>query len=264
MDIFRKISETIESGQSAVVVTITATGGGSPGKTGFKLLVTDDGPVAGTVGGGAIENLAIEEAKECLRKGVSKTMSVDLSKIDMECGGRTDLFFEYLAGRKGFILFGGGHVGRALTAVLRLLDFEVHVYDNRPEAVEHLSDTEGVHPVLGDYSDISPMKKALTGADYCFIATHGHEFDQAVLQQVLETGKNFRYVGLIGSARKVKVALKNIEKAGVPIPEFVYSPVGLDLGGDTAAEIAVSIAAEVIAVTCGAKAYHMRERLKKV
>lgn len=264
MDMFRRISETIASGRSAVVVTITDTAGGSPGKRGFKLLVTAEGPEAGTVGGGAIENLAIEEAKECLRKGVSKSMSVDLSGIDMECGGKTNLFFEYLPGQKSFVLFGGGHVGRALAGVLRTLDYQVHVFDNRPEAVEQLSGLEGVHPVLGDYTDIAPVREILTASEYCFIATHGHEFDTTVLRQVIETGKDFRYVGLIGSARKVKVALKRLEEKGVAIPGFVYSPVGLDIGGDSAAEIALSIAAEVLAVSYGKEAPHMRERLKKV
>ena len=112
MDIFKEISACIESGHNAVLVTITGTAGGSPGKTGFKLLITEDGRSIGTVGGGAIENLAFKEAKECLLEGTSKSMSVDLSKIDMECGGKTDLFFEFIPGRRNFVLFGGGHVGR--------------------------------------------------------------------------------------------------------------------------------------------------------
>ncbi|MBN2051670.1 MAG: XdhC family protein [Spirochaetales bacterium] len=264
MDIFKEISEIREQGSSLVVVTITGVSGGSPGKTGFKLLVTEDGRISGTVGGGAIENLAIEEARECLRRGESKARSVDLTTIDMECGGRTDLFFEYLAGARVFTLFGGGHVGRALSQVLHLLGYDVHVYDNRPEALEELSALPGVHGYLVDYQDISPVRDILLRSEYCFIATHGHEFDYTVLHQVLATKKPFRYVGLIGSARKVKVTLQKIGETGLSIPDFVYSPVGLDLGGDSAAEIAVSIAAEVQAVEHGVKAYHMRERLKKV
>ncbi len=263
MDIFRKINELIESGKSGVVVTVTGAAGSSPGKTGFKLLLTEDGFHTGTVGGGAIEHLALEEAKKCLRAGASKSMSVDLSEIDMECGGRTDLFFEYIKGVRNFTLFGGGHVGRALAEILHMLEYNVHVFDNRQESIDQLSGLEGIHPVLGDYSDISPVSRTLTASDYCFIATHGHAFDYTVLKQVLETGKEFRYVGLIGSAKKVKVTLDKIAESGINVPDFVYSPVGLDIGGDSAAEIAVSIAAEVIAVNNGAMAPHMRNRLRK-
>lgn len=264
MEIFKEISACIESGLNAVVVTITDTTGGSPGKTGFKLLITEDGRSFGTVGGGAVENLAFEEAKKCLREGASKSMSVDLSEIDMECGGKTDLFFEFIPGRRNFVLFGGGHVGRALTEILLALGYEVHVFDNRPEAVELLSGRQGIHAVLGDYNDVTPIMETLKGAGYCFIATHGHEFDYSVLRQVLADGGDFKYLGLIGSARKVKITLRKITESGIEIPDFLYSPVGLNIGGDSAAEIAVSIAAEVIAVTRNAKVPHMRERLKNV
>jgi xanthine dehydrogenase accessory factor len=160
------------------------------------------------------------------------------------------------------VLFGGGHIGRALAPILETLGFRVTVYDPRPEVAELLPQTETRTILRGEYSDLSPVLSVLAGCDFCFIATHGHEHDYLVLKQVLEAREEYRYLGLIGSRSKIRSTLKRLHADGLERPAFLYAPVGLAIGGNTPAEIAVGIAAEILAVRSGASAPHMRDRLE--
>ena len=217
----------------------------------------------GTVGGGAIEHRAIEEARKLLRERKNLLLPVKLKDEGMQCGGSMTLFFEYIEGKKEFVLFGGGHVGRALAAILTMIGFHVTILDMRSEVKELLAEKENIDVVLGDYEDISVLKEILERTDYTFIATHGHQYDGIILKQLLELKKDFTYLGLIGSKTKVKTLFGKLEKEGLKIPDYVYAPVGIRIGGDSAEEIAVSIAAEVIAVKYGVNAEHMRDTLRK-
>jgi xanthine dehydrogenase accessory factor len=161
------------------------------------------------------------------------------------------------------MLFGGGHIGRALTPILEALGFRVTVFDSRPEVLDLLGGNEERTIITGDYADIGSAVETLRSCEFCFIATHGHLHDFQVLKQVLQAKDEYRYVGLIGSRSKIRTTLEKLSAAGLRAPEYLYAPVGLKIGGDTAAEIAISIAAEVVAVVHGAEAAHMRSILVK-
>lgn len=253
----------INSGGRGVLISVTNASSGSPARTGFKLLLTEEGGLFGTVGGGNLEQRAINEAKEALRKGHSRAVKYDLAEIGMKCGGEVSLFMDYISAKTPFVLFGGGHVAQSLAPILEILDYEVTVFDNRPEIIEKHAKIEGRKAFLGDYKDISPMAEVLKQGKACFIASHGHLFDQMVLKQVLALGIDFFYLGLIGSRNKVKETIKAVEAEGLSIPGSFYSPVGIALGGDTASEIAVAVSAEILAVKYNKPVPHMRERLKE-
>jgi len=257
MNIFSKCDHVLASGINAVLATIIDASAGTPGKPGFKLLVTANGELFGTVGGGALENRAIEEARRVLETGRSRVFHFNMADLGMECGGSADLLIEFLEAVSPFVLFGGGHIGRALCPILQSIGFTVTVYDARTEITGYFKE-KGAQVVPGDYNDINSHAGVIRSADYCIIATHGHEHDYEVLRQLLLTGKSFRYIGLIGSKRKVEVTVKRLEDEGVSIPPYVYTPIGLKTGAVTAGEIAVSIAAEVVAVKNNYKADHMR------
>ena len=263
MNIYTQINEIIEAGGKGVLITVTDASSGSPAKTGFKLLLTQTGLLFGTVGGGNLERLAVEEAKKVLQSGVSKSLQYDLQAIGMKCGGGVSLFIDYFSAKTPFVLFGGGHVGQALAPVLELLGYSVTVFDNRPEIIELHGRVENRKALLGDYNDISPVKAELEQGRNCFIASQGHTYDQTVLKQVLALGFDFNYLAMIGSSSKVRSTIERMEKEGLSIPESFYSPAGLTLGGDTAAEIAVSIGAEILAVKYKKDVPHMREKLKE-
>jgi len=261
MDVLKKITELSDKGIPFVLATITKAGGSSPAKPGFRLAVSGRTAQWGTIGGGALEKTVIDEAIEILegRKllPAAEVRSLDLSEIGMQCGGNVELMIEYFGNRKSFILFGGGHIGRALAPIMEILDYSVTVYDNRDEVRSLINSTDR-DVRIDDYGNISRVAELLSGSGGCFIATHGHEWDEAILRQVLTISPGLPYIGMIGSKVKVKTILKTLKSEGLALPPGLYTPVGLKIGGDTAAEIAISIAAEIVTVNNGRDARHMR------
>ncbi len=249
MDIFRTCIEWQEQGKDFVLVTVTETEGSGPGRRGFKLLVSEEGELTGTVGGGALEYNTVEKAKEILaERKVSEYHTFDLAEIGMSCGGRTGLFFEYRPSKKQFVLFGGGHIGRAITPVLESLGYQVTIFDSRESVKEFANPDTGRQVIINPYGDISPDKDRVLSAGRCLIFTHGHDGDFDVLRQLLRLPGDFTYIGMIGSKRKVKTLFDRLKKEDIEVPQYVYAPVGLNICGNTPAEIAVAIAAEIIAV----------------
>lgn len=149
--------------------------------------------------------------------------------------------------RAGMVyVFGAGHVSRALVPVLKSVDFAVTVYDPRPELAgrEHFPDADEI--ILGDFADAGERLN-ITADDYVVIMTPGHQADREVLAQALRTPA--AYVGCIGSRRKIETTKAYLAAQGLPSEAWdrVHAPIGLPIGGETPAEIAVSIAAEMIA-----------------
>ncbi len=147
-------------------------------------------------------------------------------------------------------IFGGGHIGQALAPVLLAVDFPCIVLDDREEYLKPAlfggAETRRIDP-----SDISDVLKELTEYDYICIMTRGHKDDMLVQKQVMRSP--VRYIGVIGSARKQRAVKEQILALGYDESEFekVVSPIGLDIGADSPAEIAVSIAAQLIMVRAG-------------
>ncbi len=258
MDILRRCSEILESGQSACLVTVLKATSGSPGKPGFKLVLAEDGSLEGSVGGGTLEHRAIEEAQQALERRENQLLQLDLGQLGMLCGGEVTLIVEYLQPGKRFALFGGGHIGRALCPILESLGFRVTIWDSRQEVGEALGGESDRTIIVRDYSDFANAKETLVTADYCFIATHAHQHDYAVLKALLTFSRNYRYIGLIGSQREITTSFRRLVAEGLTIPDCLYAPVGLSIGAKTASEIAVSIAAEIVAVMKDHPVEHMR------
>lgn len=154
-------------------------------------------------------------------------------------------YYEPLVRAGRVFIFGGGHVGQALVPVLASVDFRVTVYDKRKElaTAEHFPMAENV--IFGDYEHIFD-KITLKPSDYVVIMTPGHESDYALLEQVLRCETT--YVGCIGSRHKIARTQELLRQAGIPEERIksVHSPIGLPIGAQTPAEIAVCIAAEMI------------------
>lgn len=140
-------------------------------------------------------------------------------------------------------LFGGGHVGQALVPVLASVDFRVTVYDNRKELANGNFFPQAEEVIYGNYKQISVT---LTENDYVVIMTPGHQGDFDVLKQVLR--HKLRYVGCIGSRHKIARTQELLRQAGISeeVIASVHAPIGLPILAQTPAEIAISIAAEMI------------------
>lgn len=247
MSFYEKCAELIAARKNAAAVTVVRVSKGAPCRVGFKLVYSEDEELYGTVGGGALEYQAIGEAKRTLKDKQSRLISMNLKELGMQCGGMVEIFVEYLQAQEQFLIFGGGHIGKALTPILESLGFRVIVFDNRKEVGEEfcrpLSQKTTREVIIGEYGDISSV---IGSSGYCFIATHAHEYDYIVLKQLLTHSLEYEYMGVIGSKKKITAMAHRLAEEGIAIPDFLYAPVGLDLGGESPVEIAVSVAAEIV------------------
>lgn len=148
-------------------------------------------------------------------------------------------------------LFGGGHVARELARILSLTDFRVVVWDDRANAARRESFPDAAAVLCGPYEDAMAGLPPIAADDYVVVMTHGHEADCAVLAQALRTPA--KYIGCIGSRKKAAAVREMLISAGFSEVDTsrIHSPIGLPIGGDTPAEIAVSAAAQLIACRSG-------------
>ena len=149
-------------------------------------------------------------------------------------------------------LFGGGHVSQALVPVLASVGFRPVVFDDRPEFADPalFPGAEGV--LCGDFTRLTE-RVTVTADDYVVIMTRGHQADYEVLTQVLRSGA--KYLGCIGSRRKLALCRERLLECGFTEAEYsrLHAPIGLAIGAQTPEEIAVSVAAEMIAVRAGVR-----------
>ena len=223
-----------------------------------KMLVRQDGSIAGTVGGGAAEAAVIREALEVIAVGKPRMINYKLHEnphldLGMVCGGTLDVFIEPIVPAAVAYLFGAGHVGLLTAQVARLARFEVEVIDDRPEFAnnERFPGARAIHagPWEESFAALRP-----NASSFIFIATRGHLLDSQVLRWAVETPAS--YIGMIGSKRKVVTTAERMKADGVSEEQLrrVHAPVGLAIGANTPEEIAVAVVAEMIAHLRQAKA----------
>ena len=166
--------------------------------------------------------------------------------IGTECGGNVDIFLEVTGNPDHLVILGGGHIGLALYKMARVLDFRVTVVDDREEFSRQERFPESI--VVQSNFDDPAVQELITPDSFVVILTHGHLHDAEALKNSL--GTSSQYVGMIGSRRKVRAVKEQLAKEGVSQEalDAVYTPVGLDIGAETPAEIAVAILAEMINV----------------
>lgn len=158
--------------------------------------------------------------------------------------GRVELFIQQVAPPDSLLILGAGHVAQALVAVAGQLDFEVTVIDDRADFANPAK-LPGAR-VICDSFDKALQQYSINGSTYIVIVTRGHRYDAECLRQVV--GSPAAYIGMIGSRRRTRLLFQQLEEEGYPREELlrVKTPIGLDIGGETPGEIAVSIMAEVI------------------
>jgi xanthine dehydrogenase accessory factor len=162
--------------------------------------------------------------------------------------------------RPRLLIVGGGHIGKAVAELASGLEFDIWVLDDRPEFVDQRRFPQAERRLCGDMDAVLPGVD-ITAETYCLIVTRGHQHDEDALCQL--AGRGARYVGMIGSQRKIKLVFENLLRRGVPREalEDVYAPVGIDIGSQSVPEIAVSICAELIAHrNCGGRVPGRRGR----
>ena len=251
MDIYEEIVRLRQEGRKCALATIVNSQGSIPSFDCAKMLVRDDGSIVGTIGGGA-EFEVIQAAREVIETEKPAMVSFNLNKrpgIDagMVCGGSLDIYVEPIVVAPHVYIFGAGHVGLSTYRAARLAGFEVSIVDERPEFANRERFPEAAEIVVADYEAAAARLKPSANA-YILIFTPGHQTDMRVLRWAVTTPA--RYVGMMGSKRKVTGIFHELQKEGIPAERFerVHAPIGLDIGAQPPEEIAISVVAEMIAI----------------
>lgn len=252
--IFAQLADLQNTGVPAALAIVIRTEGSAPRKPGTKMIVFGDGKLAGTLGGGDLENKVIQESLEVIAKGspkiVSFTLDREKGKLDMMCGGTVEIYIEPLLPPEKLIIFGAGHITRVLAPMMKRIGFHVTVVDDSPDFLkkEYFPDIDDVH--IEDMELFAGSVSSDPQA-YIIVLSRGFSRDKAILGQLLK--KEFRYIGMIGSQRKLENIVRTLQAEGIPKEAFstLKSPVGLDIGAETPEEVAISIAGEVLAIKKG-------------
>ena len=269
MDIFDEIAKLKHEGKRGALATIVNVRGSIPSVMAAKMLIRDDGSIAGTVGGGCVESDVRKGAIEVMRDGKPRTFNFNLDQQPDDdngvvCGGSLQVFVEPVVPAPRLYIFGAGHVGLAVYKIATLVGFETVVSDDREQYAnrERFPDAREIH--AGDIDEI--MSSVSPGdSSYIVIVTRGHRYDLRVLRWAL--GTPAFYIGMIGSGRKVLAIYQQLESEGVAPESFsrVFAPIGLDIQAATPEEIAVSVVAELIARRrgCEIELPHSRNRIRE-
>ncbi len=251
MDLFEEIVKMRRGGQRGALATIVHTNGSIPSYESSRMLVREDGSIAGTIGGGCVEAEVWAAAKEVLQKEAPRKMVFHLNNEasydnGLICGGTLEVFVEPILPQPVVYLFGGGHVSMAVAKAAHTAGFGIGVVDDR-EAFANKERFPMAHEVFTSFEDAFEKIRP-TAASYLVIVTRGHKEDMRVLAWAVRT--EARYIGMIGSKRKVLSVYKALVHEGYKPEEFepVYAPMGLEIGALSPEEIAVSIVAELVAV----------------
>jgi xanthine dehydrogenase accessory factor len=253
-DLFETIANLKKSGEPSALVIIVKAKGSTPRRAGAKMVVLKDGKTIGTMGGGDLEKRVIEEALEAIRRSEPKIASFTLDrekgKLDMMCGGELEVYIEPILPDDKVIIFGAGHITRSLAPMLQRSGFLVSVIDDSLDLLQKNKFPEIENLSLADM-EVTARQLPSDPNAYIVLLSRGFSRDEAILRQLIQ--KEFKYIGMIGSMKKIKAMEENLRKQGVPKEAFskLRAPIGLDIGGETPEEIAISIAAEIIAVKKG-------------
>lgn len=247
-NIYRKLSQIGKDEREAALCVIVKSSGSTPRKAGAKMIVYDDGTIAGSIGGNSLEKKTIEHALEIIREKKPGLYEYNLvNDLGMCCGGSVMVYIEPLIKTKQLFIFGAGHVGKALAEFAVKTDFDVTLIDDREEMFDKISDEE-----IKKIKTFSPSvieKPSTTKNTFIVIVTYNHSLDRQILKICLK--KNFGYLGMMGSKRKIlmtKRILLGDENIHEEDLSKVDMPVGIDIHAHTPEEIAVSILAKLIQV----------------
>jgi xanthine dehydrogenase accessory factor len=275
---FRELTEELEKRGRLALATVLETRGSGPSRIGRRFLIFEDGTFRGTIGGGPFEALVVADAGALFREDRASHPRGELDPVrllkwydffereiesgelreptNMICGGSARVSIELLKASPSLVILGGGHVGTALARLARDLGYDITVGDDREEYVRRERFPPGVKAVRTTRNYELPATALSPGRDrYVAVVSRCWETDLAALRPwLVPAAPAARYLGLIGSARKVRGVLERLSAEGVPHEKLseIRGPIGLSIGAVTPEEIAVSILAEVTAVRRGA------------
>lgn len=260
--VFRAALDLMASGEPAALATVIRVSGSTPQQPGARILLTRGGSIVGTVGGGRIEQVVLEQLSEVLASGHTKVVKHHLTRqLGMCCGGEMELFLEPLSSTQRLYFFGAGHIALPTARLAKEAGFAVTIIDEREELNTPERFPDAVRLTLDPEHAI---ERELTwgSGSFVVICTHDHNLDMDLLRRCARQKQS--YLGLVGSRRKVTRLVDQIQQREPDLDlSRVRGPVGLDIGAVSPAEIGISIVSEMIAVLRGGTGQPMSNQPRK-
>jgi xanthine dehydrogenase accessory factor len=256
--IYELLLDAFQAGEACALATVAKVTGSAPRETGAKMVIYQDGRSAGTIGGGKFESLVIAEAVRAIADGKSVLKTYPLHEASENsfgaiCGGEVTVLIEPQPRPPLFCLVGAGHCSQALAKLAEECGFAVSVLDDRVELLGPSYFSSSIRCL----SDPSP-EDFIRNHNWCerdalVLVGRNYHIDREALAAALETGR-IGYIGMIGSRKKVLNVFDELATRGFSREAFaeIRAPIGIDIGADSPAEIAVSVMAEVFTVLRGA------------
>jgi xanthine dehydrogenase accessory factor len=235
LDWLNRITELLDRGETFCLATVIV----SPQEDappGRKLIVREDGSTVGSAGSTAVDEAVRERALAVLSRNAAEAAEIRGLRV----------FFDVLTGEPRLLVCGAGHIAVPLARYARDAGFAVTVLDDRPDFA-HPSRFLGCQVVADDF--VTALGAIPFGpTTYVVLITRGHAYGADCLAVVLP--KTTAYVGMIGSRRRVRMVLGQLERRGIARERLdeVFSPIGLPIGAESPEEIALCIAAELVCV----------------
>ncbi len=238
---FRKLLNVLADEKPAVAATVIEVAGSLSGVTAGNRLLWTETAQHGGLGHKVLDDRVLELVAKILG---SRHPKLETLEID---GVRITVFLESVYSEPEVLILGGGHVGQQIAEAAKLVGYRVTAVDDRPSFA-----CKSVFPqadrIICDAFDAALQQIKITAATFITIVTRGHRHDYNCLRSVIDSPAS--YIGMIGSMRRIQGVKKALLAEGVEetLLERVHAPIGLDIGAETPAEIAVSILAEIIRV----------------
>ncbi|HJN63717.1 MAG: hypothetical protein CMI58_02835 [Parcubacteria group bacterium] len=243
----KKLIEIAHSSKlSSALCTIVEVKGSAPRRIGAKMLVFENREIYGTIGGGSLEKKTIENSLSQIRKNQANLFTHDLlNHHNMCCGGIVKIFIEPIMKTNKIYIFGAGHTGKSLANIMIDLDFDVFVIDERKEYLDKMINKK-INKLNLSYKEILPTLP-FDQNTYISIMNFEHSHDRDILSYCIK--KDFAYLGMIGSKRKISLTKKMFLDGGICTKEEIEKadmPMGIDIKAEGPEEIAISIASKII------------------
>jgi len=253
-DIFEQFPKLLRAGKKVALCTVVEKIGSGPAALGRKMLVTEDGEIIGTIGGGeCFERGLKQEALKAIKEGKSKSLKFSFyggakkGELDtgLWCGGTMTVFVDVIEPKPKLVIVGSGHIALPTYRVADLLGFDITVVDDNEDA---LTKCRFQNAKLIYHEDFEKALEKAEVDERTYVAiVHGEpKHDLAALRRFVR--EKMAYLGLLGSKRKIGKLKEILRKEGghEKTIEKIHAPIGLDINAVAPEEIAVSIVAELI------------------
>jgi xanthine dehydrogenase accessory factor len=241
--LYQQLRQAVSERERIALATVVASARGQEDLLGCKLLITGSG-IFGDLGDAVLTAMMREQAPEFLLQRKAQFLEITGAR------GAASVFVEPVHPVARLLVLGGGHIAQPLVAIASLLEYEITVVDDRPSFASRQR-FPGAQSVVCDDFSLALSRQRFDAGTSVVIVTRGHQHDLECLKQVLPEEPG--YVGMIGSRRRIKLVREHLMANGFSEEQVnrVFMPIGLEIGAETPAEIAISITAQLIEARCG-------------